>query len=94
MLLILYVPWGTGASVNTLLTCSSFVLNSYKCITFAHLQIVPTSTTSAELCINGMSFSKRSSKWANAALVMAVSPSDLEPFVSEHGVLAGVAFQV
>lgn len=56
-------------------------------------QIVPTSTNPAELCINGMSFSKRSSKWANAALVMTVSSSDLKPFVSEHGALAGVAFQ-
>ncbi|KAI5064138.1 hypothetical protein GOP47_0020808 [Adiantum capillus-veneris] len=56
-------------------------------------QIVPTSTNSDELCINGMSFSKRSSKWANSALVMTVSSKDLDLFVSEHGPLAGVAFQ-
>eukprot|EP00250_Pteridium_aquilinum_P021759 c25213_g1_i1 orf=91-2202(+) len=56
-------------------------------------QIVPTSTDPGELCINGMSFSKRSSKWANAALVMTVSSCDLEPFAAEHGPLAGVAFQ-
>lgn len=56
-------------------------------------QVVPTSTNPAELCINGMSFSKRSSKWANAALVMTVSPCDLDPFVAEYGPLAGVAFQ-
>ncbi|KAH7373433.1 hypothetical protein KP509_17G055500 [Ceratopteris richardii] len=56
-------------------------------------QIVLTSTDPAELCINGMSFSRRSSKWANSALVMPVSHSDLEPFLAEHGPLAGVAFQ-
>lgn len=54
---------------------------------------MPTSTNPRELCINGMSFSKRSSKWANAAIVMTISSSDLEPLVSEHGPLAGVAFQ-
>ncbi|MCO5562270.1 hypothetical protein L7F22_015895 [Adiantum nelumboides] len=56
-------------------------------------QIIPTSTNLDELCINGMSFSKRSSKWANAALVMTVSSHDLAPFVTEHGPLAGMAFQ-
>ena len=31
-------------------------------------QIVPTSTDVNELCVNGMSFSKRSSAWANSGL--------------------------
>lgn len=68
----------------------------YGCYSFCMCpggQIVPTSTNPNELCINGMSFSKRSSKWANAAIVLTVSSSELKPFVSEHGPLAGVAFQ-
>ena len=31
----------------------------------------------AELRVNGMSFSQRQSRWANSALVAAVSPTDL-----------------
>lgn len=43
-------------------------------------QIVPTSTTPDELCINGMSFSKRDSEWANSALVVGIQPHDWEVF--------------
>lgn len=39
-------------------------------------QIMPTSISKDELCINGMSFSQRQSKWANAALVVNISPED------------------
>eukprot|EP00850_Spirogloea_muscicola_P017243 SM000146S00963 [mRNA] locus=s146:137727:142259:- [translate_table: standard] len=56
-------------------------------------QVVPTSINESELCVNGMSFSKRASKWANAALVVTVTQQDYEPFVAEWGPLAGVAFQ-
>jgi uncharacterized FAD-dependent dehydrogenase len=58
-------------------------------------QIVPSSTDPNEVCVNGMSFSKRDSVWANSALVVTVSPDDpiLEPYRKEHGVLAGLAFQ-
>ncbi|OAE26625.1 hypothetical protein AXG93_4542s1460 [Marchantia polymorpha subsp. ruderalis] len=56
-------------------------------------QVVPTSTTPSELCINGMSFSKRSSKWANAALVVSVDSSDFSTYGCKDGPLAGVAFQ-
>lgn len=56
-------------------------------------QIVSTSTDPSELCINGMSFSRRASKWANAALVVTVSKRDFDPF-HFHGSLSGVAFQV
>eukprot|EP00850_Spirogloea_muscicola_P011538 SM000072S21172 [mRNA] locus=s72:150725:155364:+ [translate_table: standard] len=56
-------------------------------------QVVPTSINELELCVNGMSFSKRASKWANAALVVTVTQQDYEPFVAEWGPLAGVAFQ-
>ncbi|KAL6909994.1 hypothetical protein ACP4OV_001252 [Aristida adscensionis] len=55
-------------------------------------QVVLTSTNPSELCINGMSFSRRASKWANSALVVTVSSDDFKPFQS-HGPLAGVEFQ-
>ena len=58
-------------------------------------QIVPASTDPNEVCVNGMSFSKRDSLWANSALVVTVSPDDpvLAPYRKDHGVLAGLAFQ-
>lgn len=56
-------------------------------------QVVPTSMTPDELCINGMSFSRRQSKWANSALVVGTHPSDWQHLVAEHGVLAGVQLQ-
>lgn len=58
-------------------------------------QIVPASNDPNEVCVNGMSFSRRDSVWANAALVVTVNPDDpiLEPYREKHGVLAGIAFQ-
>ena len=58
-------------------------------------QIVLASTEPDEVCVNGMSFSRRDSVWANSALVVTVEPDDeiLDPYREEHGVLAGVAFQ-
>lgn len=56
-------------------------------------QVVPTSVSKDELCVNGMSFSKRGSPWANSALVCGVTPSDYAPYEAEHGALAGVALQ-
>ncbi|GAB4853642.1 hypothetical protein Ancab_017833 [Ancistrocladus abbreviatus] len=55
-------------------------------------QIVLTSTNPSELCVNGMSFSRRASKWANAAIVVTVSSKDLDA-LNIHGPLAGVTFQ-
>ncbi|XP_027176505.1 uncharacterized protein LOC113775716 [Coffea eugenioides] len=55
-------------------------------------QVVLTSTDPSELCINGMSFSRRSSRWANAALVVSVSSKDFDA-LNLHGPLAGVEFQ-
>uniref|UniRef100_A0A0D9WGH2 FAD-binding domain-containing protein n=1 Tax=Leersia perrieri TaxID=77586 RepID=A0A0D9WGH2_9ORYZ len=51
-------------------------------------QVVLTSTNPSELCINGMSFSRRASKWANSAFVATVSSHDFKSFES-HGSLAG-----
>lgn len=48
-------------------------------------QIVPTSVNPDELCINGMSFSQRQSKWANSALVVGVSPEDMTVPVQKRG---------
>jgi uncharacterized FAD-dependent dehydrogenase len=58
-------------------------------------QIVPASTNPDEVCVNGMSFSKRDSLWANSAVVVTIAPNDpiLEPYHEEYGVLAGIAFQ-
>ncbi|CAL9227497.1 unnamed protein product [Arabidopsis halleri] len=55
-------------------------------------QVVLTSTNPTELCINGMSFSRRSSKWANAALVVTVSAKDFD-VLNLKGPLAGIEFQ-
>jgi hypothetical protein len=40
-----------------------------------------------------MSFSRRNSRWANAARVVGVGPSDWAHLVPAHGPLAGVEFQ-
>eukprot|EP00892_Ulva_mutabilis_P004200 jgi/Ulvmu1/2151/UM129_0011.1 len=56
-------------------------------------QVVPTSVEGGELCVNGMSFSRRNSQWANSALVVGVNAADWAPFQAEHGVLAGAALQ-
>lgn len=53
-----------------------------------------------QVCVNGMSFSKRESKWANAALVVSLSPQDvaddvtaLEGADAGNGPLRGVRWQ-
>lgn len=58
-------------------------------------QIVPASTQAGEVCVNGMSFSRRDSVWANAALVVTIAPDDpvLEEYREKHGILAGIEFQ-
>lgn len=58
-------------------------------------QIVPASTDPSEVCVNGMSFSKRDSQWANSALVVTIFPDDpiLDPYREKYGILAGLEFQ-
>jgi len=58
-------------------------------------QVVPASTEPNEVCVNGMSFSKRDSLWANSGLVVSVSPDDpiLDTYKEKYGVLAGIEFQ-
>lgn len=55
--------------------------------------IVPSATENDEVVVNGMSLSKRDSPFANSGIVVAVQPEDTAPFLSEHGVFAGMAFQ-
>ncbi|XP_073289613.1 uncharacterized protein [Primulina huaijiensis] len=76
-------------------TTSNFDATGRSCYSFCMCpggQVVLTSTDPSEICINGMSFSRRSSRWANAALVVTVSSKDLEA-LNFHGPLAGVQFQ-
>ncbi|KAL3824657.1 hypothetical protein ACJIZ3_020686 [Penstemon smallii] len=76
-------------------TLSNLEPISHGCYSFCMCpggQVVLTSTDPTELCVNGMSFSKRSSRWANAAIVVTVSSKDLEA-LNFHGPLAGVQFQ-
>lgn len=55
--------------------------------------IVPAATENDEVVVNGMSLARRDSPFANSGMVVTVEPEDTEPFVKEHGVLAGIAFQ-
>ncbi len=54
--------------------------------------IVPAATQSGEVVVNGMSPSRRDSKYANSGIVVAIEREDLSKF-ADHGALAGVAFQ-
>jgi uncharacterized protein len=54
--------------------------------------IVPSATAPGELVVNGMSPSRRDSKFANSGLVVAIADDDLKPYRSA-GPLAGLALQ-
>ncbi len=54
--------------------------------------IVPAATAPGELVVNGMSPSRRDSKFANSGMVVAITDADLKPF-AEYGPLAGLALQ-
>ena len=54
--------------------------------------IVPASSASGEVVVNGMSPSARNSKWANSGIVVEVQLQDLVGF-DKHGSLAGLEFQ-
>lgn len=54
--------------------------------------IVPAATAPGELVVNGMSPSRRDSKFANSGLVVAITDADLKPYADE-GPLAGLALQ-
>ncbi|NJL12516.1 MAG: FAD-binding protein [Microscillaceae bacterium] len=54
--------------------------------------IVPAATQSGEIVVNGMSPSRRNSRYANSGTVVSVDWDDVGEF-HEAGVLAGLAFQ-
>lgn len=54
--------------------------------------IVPSATAPGEVVVNGMSPSRRDSKFANSGIVVAVNENDFEKY-SIHGALAGMYFQ-
>jgi hypothetical protein len=54
--------------------------------------IVPAATAPGEIVVNGMSPSKRDSKFANSGMVVAIEKEDMQPFVS-FGPLAGLQLQ-
>ncbi len=54
--------------------------------------IVPAATAPDEVVVNGMSPSRRDSKYANSGIVMSVEESDFAPY-TKHGPLAGMYFQ-
>ena len=55
--------------------------------------IVPAATENDEVVVNGMSLARRDSPFANSGMVVTVEPEDTAPFVKEHGILSGIAFQ-
>lgn len=54
--------------------------------------IVPAATAPGEIVVNGMSPSRRDSKFANSGIVVAVDENDFKPF-AKHGVLAAMYYQ-
>lgn len=54
--------------------------------------IVPAATSPGEVVVNGMSPSRRDSKYANSGIVVAVEPADFKAY-EKYGALAGMYFQ-
>ena len=55
--------------------------------------IVPAATENDEVVVNGMSLARRDSPFANSGTGVTPQPEDTAPLISEHGALAGMAFQ-
>lgn len=54
--------------------------------------IIPAATAPGEIVVNGMSMSRRDSKYANSGMVVTVDETDWSEF-NNHGVFAGLEFQ-
>ncbi len=54
--------------------------------------IVPAATSPGEVVVNGMSPSRRDSRFANSGIVMSIEESDYQKY-QQHGPLAGLYFQ-
>lgn len=55
--------------------------------------IVPSGTSEHEIVVNGMSGSRRNSKYANSGIVVEIRPEDIPEEFKEFGTLAGLKFQ-
>jgi uncharacterized FAD-dependent dehydrogenase len=55
--------------------------------------IVPAMTEEDTLVVNGMSNSRRNSKWANSGIVTEVKPEDIYKITNDDSPLAGLKFQ-
>lgn len=55
--------------------------------------MVPAATAPGEVVVNGMSMSRRDSRWANSGIVTTVLEEDLRPYRDRYGALAGLALQ-
>ena len=53
---------------------------------------MPAATAPGEIVVNGMSPSRRDSKFANSGIVVAVDENDFKDY-QQHGPLAGLFFQ-
>lgn len=56
-------------------------------------RIVPAGTSDHEIVVNGMSASRRNSKFANSGIVVEIRPEDIPAEFQEYGTLAGLRFQ-
>ncbi|MFH1196051.1 MAG: NAD(P)/FAD-dependent oxidoreductase [bacterium] len=54
--------------------------------------IIPAATSPGEIVLNGMSISRRDSKYANSGLVVTIIEEDWKEY-SSHGIFAGLKFQ-
>lgn len=54
--------------------------------------IVPSATAPGEIVLNGMSLSRRDSKYANSGIVVAIEAEDLKDY-QQYGPLAGLMYQ-
>lgn len=54
--------------------------------------IVPAATAPGEVVVNGMSPSRRDSKYANSGMVVAIDEDDMQPY-AKYGPLAGLQMQ-
>ncbi|MFN7147265.1 MAG: NAD(P)/FAD-dependent oxidoreductase, partial [Myxococcota bacterium] len=55
--------------------------------------VVPAGNEEGQVVVNGMSFAARRAMWANAALIVQVTPEDYGPAGAKGDPLAGVRFQ-
>ncbi|BDD05761.1 NAD(P)/FAD-dependent oxidoreductase [Aureibacter tunicatorum] len=55
--------------------------------------IVPAATAPGEIVVNGMSPSRRDSKFANSGIVVSVDEKDWGPLYAQYGNLAGMKYQ-